>query len=124
MKDGKNIHSTAFRDIVQDAVGVDCVRALQDSLASVTMRTSSDRVTEDTIPAGLLNDHQTKEGTWGLICVEEGELRYIVTDRRRTPSEMVLSRGAPPGVVEPTILHHVEPMGAVRFHVEFYSANS
>lgn len=76
--------------------------------------------TEDTIPAGLLNDHQTKEGTWGLICVEEGELRYIVTDPRRTPSELILSNATPPGVVEPTILHRVEPMGAVRFHVEFY----
>ncbi|WP_449470309.1 DUF1971 domain-containing protein [Sphingobium chungangianum] len=80
--------------------------------------------TEETIPAGLLNDHQTKEGTWGLIRVEEGELRYSVTDPRRTPSELILSSGTPPGVVEPTILHHVEPMGAVHFHVEFYRPNS
>lgn len=75
--------------------------------------------TEKTIPAGLLNDHQTKEGTWGLIRVEEGELRYIVTDPRRTPAEVILSSGTLPGIVEPTILHRVEPMGAVRFHVEF-----
>ncbi len=80
--------------------------------------------TEETIPAGLLNDHQTHEGTWGLIRVEEGELRYSVTDPRRTPSELILSSGTPPGVVEPTILHHVEPMGAVHFHVEFYRPNS
>lgn len=75
--------------------------------------------TEETIPAALLNDHQTKEGTWGLIRVEEGELRYIVTDPRRTPTEVILSEATPPGVVEPTILHRVEPLGAVRFHVEF-----
>src|SRR3546814_12863867 len=34
--------------------------------------------TEATIPAGLLGDHSTKAGTWGLIRVEEGLLRYIV----------------------------------------------
>ena len=28
-----------------------------------------------TVPAGLLKDHSTKEGTWGLINVEEGETR-------------------------------------------------
>lgn len=76
--------------------------------------------TEENIPAGLLNDHQTKEGTWGLICVEEGELRYIVTDPNRTPSDTKLSKDAPPGIVEPTILHRVEPLGSVRFHVEFF----
>lgn len=75
--------------------------------------------TEETIPAGLLNDHQTKEGTWGLIRVEEGELRYIVTDPRRTTSDVMLSKATPPGIVEPTILHRVEPIGSVRFHVEF-----
>lgn len=75
--------------------------------------------TEASIPAGLLNDHQTKEGTWGLICVEEGELRYVVTDPRRPPSDVRLSKDAPPGIVEPTILHRVEPLGPVRFHVEF-----
>ena len=27
--------------------------------------------TEETIPTGLLNDDQTKDGNWGLIRVEE-----------------------------------------------------
>lgn len=75
--------------------------------------------TETTIPAGLLHDHSTKDGTWGLIHVEEGRLRYVVTDPRRQRSELVLTPDSAPGIVEPTILHHVEPLGAVRFHVEF-----
>jgi tellurite resistance-related uncharacterized protein len=75
--------------------------------------------TETTIPAGLLGDHSTKEGTWGLIRVEEGELHYLVTDERRPPSDRVLTAAGEPGVVEPTILHHVAPVGPVRFHVEF-----
>ena len=77
--------------------------------------------TEATVPAALLNDHSTKDGTWGLIHVEEGRLRYCVTDPRRTASERVLTPGEP-GVVEPTILHRVEPIGPVRFHVEFLRA--
>jgi tellurite resistance-related uncharacterized protein len=76
--------------------------------------------TETSVPAGLLKDHSTKEGTWGLIHVVAGRLRYRVTDPRRERLEAVLSPDLPPGVVEPTILHHVEPLGAVQFYVEFY----
>lgn len=75
--------------------------------------------TEATVPEGLLEDHATKEGTWGLIHVEDGRLRYVVTDARRAPSERILTAADEPGVVEPTILHHVEPLGPVRFHVVF-----
>lgn len=76
--------------------------------------------TEATVPAALLNDHSTKEGVWGLINVEEGKLRYVVTDPRRLGKETVLSPGGSSGVVEPAILHRVELLGTVRFHVEFY----
>lgn len=75
--------------------------------------------TEATVPAALLADHSTKEGVWGLIHVEEGRLRYQVTDPRRAPTERVLDPQGAPGVIEPTMLHRVEPLGAVRFHVEF-----
>lgn len=80
----------------------------------------TDSFTEATVPSGLLADHTTKAGTWGLIHVTEGRLRYRVTDPRRAAVEIVLSPDHAPGVIEPTILHHVEPLGAVRFHVEFW----
>jgi len=80
---------------------------------------STPTFTEENIPAGLRRDHSTKAGSWGLIHVEHGTLRYSVTDPRRIPTEIDLIPAAEPGVVEPTILHHVEPLGAVRFHVEF-----
>jgi len=32
--------------------------------------------TETTLPAGLRRRHQTKPGTWGLIVVLEGRLRF------------------------------------------------
>jgi tellurite resistance-related uncharacterized protein len=75
--------------------------------------------TEASVPAGLLKDHSTKDGTWGLIHVEEGSLRYVVTDPRRSGAEGILTPDSAPGIVEPTILHYVEPLGVVRFYVEF-----
>lgn len=80
----------------------------------------TDTFTEASIPAGLLRDHCTKAGVWGLIQVAEGRLRYQVTDPRRATAVSILVPGSPPGVVEPTILHCVEPVGPVRFLVQFY----
>ena len=76
--------------------------------------------TQDTVPAGLLKAHSTRDGVWALINVLEGELIYRVTDPRRPASQRVLTPGTLPGVIEPTILHAVEPRGAVRFFVEFH----
>lgn len=76
--------------------------------------------TETSVPAGLLRAHTTKAGTWGLIHVLEGRLAYRVVDPRRPISEAILTPDGPPGVVEPTILHEVEPLGSVRFFVEFH----
>ena len=78
--------------------------------------------TENSVPAGLLADHSTKEGVWGLIHVTQGRLRYFITDPRREPEQYVLDPGTEPGVIEPTILHRVEPMGSVEFQVEFLRA--
>ena len=73
--------------------------------------------TEVTVPAGLLKDHQTKEGVWGKIVVLEGNLEYTIIEPER---EIVKLSASKHGVVEPTILHHVTPQGKVRFYVEFY----
>ena len=72
---------------------------------------------EDTIPKGILNSHSTKEGTWGLINVLEGELEYIIQSE---PEEIIVLTPEKYGVVEPQVLHHVKPLGKVRFFVEFY----
>jgi tellurite resistance-related uncharacterized protein len=79
--------------------------------------------TAATVPAGLLRAHTTKAGAWGLIHVLEGRLAYRITDPRRPPSETILTAGAEPGLVEPTVLHEVEPLGPVRFYVEFLRAS-
>jgi tellurite resistance-related uncharacterized protein len=76
--------------------------------------------TEATVPRALLKAHTTKQGVWALIHVLEEQLAYLIEDRRRPRSEMMLTAQTPPGVVEPTIRHAVEPRGPVRFYVEFH----
>lgn len=71
--------------------------------------------TEETVPRGLLKDHNTKSGVWGLICVNEGELEYIIEDK-----ETHILNPENKGVVEPEIKHHIKPLGPVSFTIEFY----
>lgn len=72
--------------------------------------------TEDTVPQGLLNDHNTKAGVWGKIVVTSGELRYTINQ----PHEVVMLSEGVNGVVEPEVLHSVKPIGQMSFYVEFY----
>lgn len=73
--------------------------------------------TEETVPAGLLRAHQTKEGVWGRIVILEGRLQYTINE---PVEKVVILDNNNHGVVEPTIMHEVKPLGAVRFYVEFY----
>ena len=72
---------------------------------------------ESSVPAGLLKAHKTKEGVWGKIVIVEGSLRYTITE----PELEVLTLDANvPGIIEPNVLHEVDPIGSVRFFVQFY----
>ena len=73
---------------------------------------------QDSLPHGLRREHRTKAGVWALIHVLEGRLLYRILAPRE---ERVLSPGTP-GVVAPEQPHEVEPLGAVRFYVEFHAA--
>lgn len=72
--------------------------------------------TQDTVPRGLLADHATKAGTWGVITVLEGRLEYVIAETGET---LILDTRTQ-GVVEPEARHHVTPLGEVSFFVEFY----
>ena len=72
---------------------------------------------EESTPEGLRRRHTTKAGVWGHIQVLEGELRYCILEPE--PEVHVLRPGSP-GVVEPEVPHYVEPLGPVRFYVEFH----
>lgn len=85
--------------------------------ATATSYKKTPEFTEESVPAGLLKAHQTKEGTWGKINVTEGQLLYRILEPEF--EEVLLSRELF-GVIEPTILHEVKPEGKVRFHFEFF----
>lgn len=72
---------------------------------------------EVSVPKGLLKSHRTKAGTWGRIVVLEGKLLYRILQPELEERLLDPSRS---GVVEPGIPHEVEPLGRVRFYVEFY----
>jgi tellurite methyltransferase len=69
------------------------------------------------IPDGLLRDHTTARGVWGVIHVVAGRLRYIVEPPLAGTHVLDPEH---PGIVVPEVRHRVAPDGAVRFYVEFY----
>jgi len=74
--------------------------------------------TADTVPPGLLKDHSTKSGVWGLLVIERGEVLYTVTDPE-DPGRYELCKGQQ-AVIVPTQRHYVSLLSddAV-FHVKF-----
>jgi len=76
--------------------------------------------TEATVPTALRHRHSTKAGVWALITVLEGRLRLR---RLESGAETELGPDAP-GVIAPEEPHEVEPLGPVRFFVEFHAASS
>ena len=70
----------------------------------------------DTVPAGLLDAHNLKEGVWAMIRVLEGELGFV---NEETDEEELLSKSNP-GFIDPLILHHIVPRPGVRFYIEFF----
>lgn len=74
--------------------------------------------TAQKIPSGLLKQHSTKQGTWGIIRVSTGKLSYQINEP--IVREFVLTPDTPPGVIEPTILHQVKALtDDLEFVVEF-----
>ncbi len=76
--------------------------------------------TTDTTPAALLSSHRVAEGVWGRLVVLEGAVTYCqeVTDETR-----MLGAGERQ-VIEPGVIHHVEPGHGARFVVEFHRVGS
>lgn len=70
---------------------------------------------ELTIPKGLLANHRTKEGVWGVIHIEKGNLEYIIENNM----SFILNKNIA-GVIEPEVLHYIRPRGKVEFFIEFY----
>lgn len=75
--------------------------------------------TPDTLPPKLRSAHSTKAGTWGLLHVLEGKIRFQL--EAPYEGECLASRGDKI-VIESEVPHHVEFIEPGRFFVEFYRA--
>lgn len=71
---------------------------------------------EKTMPAALRRAHRVASGTWGRLRVEEGRLRFVAATE---PALDVVVGPEAPQPIPPEVEHHVEPLGHVRFCVEF-----
>jgi tellurite resistance-related uncharacterized protein len=70
------------------------------------------------MPAGLKRSHRTAAGTWGLIVVYNGGLRF------EAQTEPALSVTVGPGsrqAIPPEVEHYVVPLDRVRFSIDFLS---
>ena len=74
---------------------------------------------ETTMPMGLRSEHATRRGTWARIHVVSGELRYLVGPPIGRSFRVDAMSSA---IVVPEVPHRVEPVGPVRFFVEFSRA--
>ena len=72
--------------------------------------------TEETVPTGLLNHHNTRAATWGLIQLESGTVDLVVPEENNRVITLSPER---PGIVAPEIVHHLKVTGPVRFAVSF-----
>jgi len=79
----------------------------------------SPEFTPETIPAKLQAAHSTKAGTWGLLHVLAGSVRYTLEPPRE--GEVVASNGQTV-VIAPQVEHHVAFVEPGRFYVEFWRA--
>jgi hemoglobin len=73
--------------------------------------------TSDNLPAKLQSAHATKAGTWGLLHVLEGRLRFSLEAPHR--DERIVNAGDTV-VIESEVPHRVAFLSPGRMFVEFY----
>ena len=110
------VESAAGRDS-RLGVPLDCVRCDQLELPEgMSPYRRSPEFTESSVPVALRTNHSTAAGVWARILVTEGALCYRVEalgiDVELSPDE--------PGIIVPEVPHSVQPIGTVRFYVEFF----
>jgi tellurite resistance-related uncharacterized protein len=69
-----------------------------------------------TMPAALRRAHRVAAGTWGLVEVDAGEVRFVAATDPPTDVLVTTARSQP---IPPELDHHVEPDEDARFHVTF-----
>ena len=92
---------------------LDCVRATASSSRPTPQRTANTGLHRDDDPDALRREHTTRRGVWGRI--RRGRPAAHVVDALAT--DVTLDPAA--GNRRPEVPHRVEPLGPVRFFVDF-----
>lgn len=71
---------------------------------------------ETTLPDALRSQHSLRTGTWGKICMIEGQLKLTYCDTQDT----VILSSSVCGLIQPQQLHFVEPLGPIKMRIDFY----
>jgi tellurite methyltransferase len=79
---------------------------------------SSRTWTEDTLPAGLKKSHRLAAGTWGLIRVASGQLRFSA---KTIPELDIMVTSGMTQPIPPEVEHEVCAIGPVGFSIDFLS---
>ena len=70
-----------------------------------------------TLPTGLRAEHRLKEGTWGVLELSEGSLRFVWDDERGGADELAAPARF---IVPPQVPHHVEGEGPFALTIAFH----
>ena len=73
--------------------------------------------TQATVPKKLLSQHNLKRGTWGLLYVQKGEVKYFL-DKKTEPLAIITSGNSQ--VIETEVKHYISPSDDAAFYIEFY----
>ena len=74
--------------------------------------------THENVPRALLTGHRTKASTWAVLNVESGALVYRITEPGHEAEHVLGPRKR--GVIAPEEEHHIQIVGAVAFHIQFF----
>ena len=69
------------------------------------------------LPQGLRREHQLKDGTWGLLVLSAGSLRFVWDDAAGGADDLAAPASL---VVPPQVLHHVEGDGPFDLTIAFH----
>lgn len=83
----------------------------------LTKYSESPKFDQDTLPLALQKKHRTKPGCWAKAIISEGSINYILEEN---PDEVFTLTSGQFAIIEPEEPHHVELIGPVIFHLEFY----
>ena len=69
------------------------------------------------LPKGLRAEHRLKEGTWGVLDLARGSLRFVWDDEQGGSEELTAPARF---VVPPQVPHHVEGEGPFELTIAFH----